>query len=59
MYRRGGGTVGGLMMSACWDTFGAKIVYLLAAVLCGLGWFAASLSYRWLAQPRGTVPASR
>lgn len=53
-----GGTAGGLLLSACWDTFGAKIVYLLAAVLCGLGWFAASLSYRWLAQPRGTVPAT-
>lgn len=44
-----GGTAGGLLLSACWDTFGAKIVYLLAAVLCALAWVAASLSYRWQA----------
>jgi PPP family 3-phenylpropionic acid transporter len=44
-----GGTAGGLLMSACWDTFGATIVYSLAAMLCALGWTAAFLSYRWLA----------
>ena len=42
-----GGTVGGLLLSACWDTFGASIVYLLAAAMCALGWLAAFLSYRW------------
>ena len=52
-----GGTAGGLLLSACWDTFGAKIVYLLAAVLCALAWFAASLSYRWQATPHGAAPA--
>ncbi len=53
-----GGTAGGLLLSACWDTFGAKIVYLLAAVLCALAWFAASLSYRWQALPQGAAPAT-
>ncbi len=53
-----GGTAGGLLLSACWDTFGAKIVYLLAAVLCVLAWFAASLSYRWQAPPQGVAPAA-
>ena len=53
-----GGTAGGLLLSACWDTFGAKIVYLLAAVLCVLAWFAASLSYRWQALPQGASPAA-
>lgn len=44
-----GGTAGGLLLSACWDTLGAKIVYLLAALLCVLAWVAAWLSYRWQA----------
>jgi PPP family 3-phenylpropionic acid transporter len=44
-----GGTAGGLLLSACWDTFGAKIVYVLAAALCAFAWAAASLSYRWQA----------
>ena len=46
-----GGTVGGLMMSACWDTLGARPVYVIAAALCLLGWIAAEFSYRWQAQP--------
>ncbi len=53
-----GGTAGGLLLSACWDTFGAKIVYLLAAALCALAWLAASLSYRWQASPDVAVPAA-
>ena len=42
-----GGTVGGLLLSACWDTFGARWVYLLAAIMSLLGLIAAQLSYRW------------
>jgi PPP family 3-phenylpropionic acid transporter len=42
-----GGTVGGLLLSACWDTFGAPWVYVLAAIMSLLGLFAAQLSYRW------------
>jgi PPP family 3-phenylpropionic acid transporter len=45
-----GGTVGGLMMSAYWDTLGARPVYVIAAALCLLGWIAAKFSYRWQAQ---------
>lgn len=53
-----GGTAGGLLLSACWDTFGAKIVYLLAALLCALAWCAASLSYRWQALRDAAMPAA-
>ncbi len=42
-----GGTVGGLLLSACWDTFGARSVYLGAAIFSLLGLVAAALSYRW------------
>jgi PPP family 3-phenylpropionic acid transporter len=42
-----GGTVGGLLLSACWDTFGARWVYVLAAIMSLLGLIAAQLSYRW------------
>ena len=42
-----GGTVGGLLLSACWDTFGARWVYVLAAIMSLLGLLAAQLSYRW------------
>jgi len=42
-----GGTLGGLLLSACWDTFGARWVYVLAAIMSLLGLFAAQLSYRW------------
>ncbi len=46
-----GGTAGGLLLSACWDTFGAELVYLLAAAMCAVGWLAAFLSYRWQDHP--------
>jgi PPP family 3-phenylpropionic acid transporter len=42
-----GGSLGGLLLSACWDTFGARWVYVLAAIMSLLGLFAAQLSYRW------------
>ncbi len=42
-----GGSLGGLLLSACWDTFGPRLVYLIAAVLCFAGWIAAWCSYRW------------
>jgi PPP family 3-phenylpropionic acid transporter len=42
-----GGTVGGLLLSACWDAFGARWVYVLAAIMSLLGLFAAQLSHRW------------
>lgn len=42
-----GGTLGGLLLSACWDTFGARLVYLIAALLSLLALLAAMLSYRW------------
>ncbi len=56
-----GGTVGGLMMSACWDTLGARPVYVIAAALCLLGWIAPEFSYRWQAQPAAMsgAPGSR
>ena len=53
-----GGTLGGLMMSACWDTLGARPVYVIAAALCLLGWIAAEFSYRWQAQPAAMPGAS-
>lgn len=42
-----GGTAGGLLMSACWDTFGAQAVYLVAALLALAGAIAAACSYHW------------
>lgn len=42
-----GGSLGGLLLSACWDTFGARLVYMIAALFCFAGWLAAALSYRW------------
>ncbi|CAM8650760.1 AraJ Arabinose efflux permease [Oxalobacteraceae bacterium] len=42
-----GGTVGGLLLSACWDAFGARWVYVLAAIMSLLGLITAQLSYRW------------
>ncbi len=53
-----GGTVGGLMMSACWETLGARPVYVIAAALCLLGWIAAEFSYRWQTQPAAMPGAS-
>ena len=44
-----GGSLGGLLLSACWDTFGARLVYLIAALLAMAGAGAAMLSYRWQA----------
>ncbi|HZW22131.1 MFS transporter [Noviherbaspirillum sp.] len=42
-----GGTLGGLALGACWDTFGSRMVYLLAALFALGGAAAAALSYRW------------
>lgn len=42
-----GGTAGGLLLSACWDTFGAQTVYLIAALLALGGAAAAAFSYHW------------
>ena len=42
-----GGTLGGLLLSACWDTFGARVVYVSAALMSGCGLLAAALSYHW------------
>jgi hypothetical protein len=36
-----------LLLSACWDTFGARWVYVLASIMSLLGLIAAQLSYRW------------
>lgn len=49
-----GGSLGGLLLSACWDTFGAGLVYMIAALFCFAGWIAAALSYRWQ-KPSGRV----
>ena len=47
-----GGSLGGLLLSACWDKFGPASVYVLAAVMCALGWVAAWFSFHWQrAQP--------
>ncbi|GIZ52402.1 MFS transporter [Noviherbaspirillum aridicola] len=42
-----GGTLGGLVMSLFWDSFGARAVYLAAAVFSLAGAAAAACSYRW------------
>ena len=42
-----GGTLGGLVMGACWDTFGSQSVYLMAALFALGGAGAVVLSYRW------------
>lgn len=42
-----GGSVGGLLLSVFWDTFGPRAVYLVAAGCCLAGAVAAALSYRW------------
>jgi len=42
-----GGTLGGLILSALWDTFGARTVYLTAAGFALAGAGAATLAYRW------------
>jgi PPP family 3-phenylpropionic acid transporter len=48
-----GGTVGGLVLSAFWDSFGAKVVYLMAALFALGGAIAARLSYRWQPHQEG------
>jgi PPP family 3-phenylpropionic acid transporter len=45
-----GGTLGGLLMSALWDSFGARVVYLIAALLALGGALAARLSFGWQQQ---------
>jgi PPP family 3-phenylpropionic acid transporter len=42
-----GGTMGGLILSALWDTFGPQAVYLAAAMFSLAGAGAAILCYRW------------
>ncbi|WP_420474162.1 MFS transporter [Noviherbaspirillum sp. ST9] len=42
-----GGTLGGLVLGGCWDTFGSQSVYLVAALFALGGTGAAFLSYRW------------
>jgi PPP family 3-phenylpropionic acid transporter len=42
-----GGTAGGLLMSVCWDRFGASAVFIAAALMALLGLVAAVLSFRW------------
>ena len=42
-----GGTLGGLILGALWDTFGSRTVYLMAAVFALAGAGAATLCYRW------------
>lgn len=42
-----GGSLGGLMLSGLWDTFGPRAVYLAAALFSLAGALAAALSFRW------------
>jgi len=42
-----GGTAGGLLMSLCWDHYGAAAVFVTAAILALLAVVAAVLSFRW------------
>jgi len=49
-----GGTIGGLILSGFWDTFGSQAVYLMAAIFSLAGAVAAALCYRWQPlQPEG------
>lgn len=45
-----GGTLGGLVLSLIWDTFGPHAVYLAAAMFSLAGAGAAMLSYHWQLQ---------
>lgn len=47
-----GGTLGGLVMSLFWDSFGGAAVYLAAAAFALAGAAAAGCSYRWQLQHR-------
>lgn len=42
-----GGTLGALLLSPLWDTFGAPAVYLVASLLALAGAIAAAQCYRW------------
>ncbi|MEN3292696.1 MAG: transporter, family, 3-phenylpropionic acid transporter, partial [Burkholderiales bacterium] len=42
-----GGTIGGLILSGLWDTFGSQAVYLMSAIFSLAAAGAAVLSYRW------------
>jgi PPP family 3-phenylpropionic acid transporter len=42
-----GGTIGGLILSGLWDTFGSRAVYLMSAIFSLAATAAAVLSYRW------------
>jgi PPP family 3-phenylpropionic acid transporter len=42
-----GGTIGGLILSGLWDTFGSRAVYLMSAIFSLAATGAAVLSYRW------------
>lgn len=46
-----GGTLGALLLSPLWDTFGPPAVYLAAALLALAGAVAAVLCFRWHADP--------
>jgi len=48
-----GGTLGGILLTGVWDKFGARAVYLVAAILALAGWAAAALSYRWQPHDEG------
>jgi PPP family 3-phenylpropionic acid transporter len=47
-----GGTLGGIALGELWDTFGARAVYLAAAMFALAAVAAAALSFRWQVQPR-------
>jgi PPP family 3-phenylpropionic acid transporter len=49
-----GGTLGGIILSVVWDTFGAQAVYLTAAIFALGSMGAAALSYYW--QPHQEEP---
>jgi PPP family 3-phenylpropionic acid transporter len=48
-----GGTLGGLVLSVFWDSFGARTVYFVAAGFALAGFAAAALSYRWQPHQEG------
>jgi PPP family 3-phenylpropionic acid transporter len=49
-----GGTIGGLVLSVFWDSFGATVVYAIAAFFASGAVVAAWLSYRWQSHREGT-----
>jgi PPP family 3-phenylpropionic acid transporter len=48
-----GGTLGGLALSAAWDAFGPRSVFIFAAAASLAATGAAALCYRWLSQADG------